>query len=176
VKVDTDVLSIHRGLLLFVRGSVVRTPSLDRLGFLTGSGGPAPSSHQFGIAARPIGVDDVVAGKRARLRTRAFVGHHVHDGGRPGGAVTFEAVPTAGALCDRRRIASRGRYKRREKMAIDGVVGDDDYVPTGEPFCHVVEGGGDAIGECGQSLDVGCRVDRAVALAEGRLGEPAQSR
>jgi hypothetical protein len=44
MKVDTDVLSIHRSLLLFVRGLVVRSPESGSTRFLTGSGGPAPSS------------------------------------------------------------------------------------------------------------------------------------
>src|SRR5215207_10660988 len=47
MKVDTDVLAIHRGLLLFVRGLVVRSPESGSTRFLTGSGGPSPSSHQI---------------------------------------------------------------------------------------------------------------------------------
>jgi hypothetical protein len=47
MKVDTDILSIHRGLLLFVRGLVVRNPESGPTRILTRSGGPAPSSHQF---------------------------------------------------------------------------------------------------------------------------------
>ena len=48
MKVDPDILSIHRGLLLFARGLVVEAPSLQQeLGTFTGSGGPAPSSHQI---------------------------------------------------------------------------------------------------------------------------------
>jgi site-specific recombinase XerD len=47
MKVDTDILSIHRGLLLFVRGWVVKNPESGSTRFLTGSGGPAPSSHQI---------------------------------------------------------------------------------------------------------------------------------
>jgi hypothetical protein len=45
MKVDTDVLSIHRGLLLFVRGLVVRTPSLERLG--PSRGAEAPLLHRI---------------------------------------------------------------------------------------------------------------------------------
>src|SRR5439155_22700113 len=49
MKVDTDILSIHRGLLL-LRGCVAcgSPESRTGLGTFTRSGGPAPSSHQFG--------------------------------------------------------------------------------------------------------------------------------
>jgi hypothetical protein len=54
---------------------------------------------------------------RGLTRVRAFRRASRPRRGPPGGAVTFEAVPTAGALCNRRRIRSHGRNKRREKMA-----------------------------------------------------------
>jgi hypothetical protein len=44
MKVDPDILSIDRGLLLFVRGLVVRTPSLDRR---SSRGAEAPLLHRI---------------------------------------------------------------------------------------------------------------------------------
>ena len=46
MEVDTDVLSIHRGLLLFER-CWCENPESPTTRSFTGSGGPAPSSHQF---------------------------------------------------------------------------------------------------------------------------------
>src|SRR5918995_5716842 len=45
MKVDTDILSIHRGLLLFVRGWLCEAPSLDRLG--SSRGAEAPLLHRI---------------------------------------------------------------------------------------------------------------------------------
>jgi hypothetical protein len=55
MKVDTDGLSIHRGLLLFVRGLVVRNPESGPTRFLTGSG--RPRSFIASVLAR-CGVSD----------------------------------------------------------------------------------------------------------------------
>jgi glyoxylase I family protein len=52
MKVDTDVLSIHRGLLLFAEGLGCGSPECLNTRVPTGSGGPAPSSHQIGAARR----------------------------------------------------------------------------------------------------------------------------
>src|SRR5918994_1298532 len=49
MKVDTDILSIHRGLLLFVRGWLCEAPSLDRLG--SSRGAEAPLLHRISSGA-----------------------------------------------------------------------------------------------------------------------------
>jgi hypothetical protein len=71
-KVDTDVLSIHRGLLLFVRGLVVRNPESGPTRFLTRSGGPAPSSHQIWVRAGSFLAPQSIDRGRCSLRTRAI--------------------------------------------------------------------------------------------------------
>ena len=47
MKIDPDILSIHRGLPSSEEELVCEAPSLEPTRNLTGSGGPAPSSHQF---------------------------------------------------------------------------------------------------------------------------------
>ena len=66
MQIDPDVLSLHRGLLLFVESWVCEKPrvSIWRPGPFTGSGGPAPSSHHIqrglsaGLSGYPPGVGD----------------------------------------------------------------------------------------------------------------------
>src|ERR687898_1392718 len=52
MKVDTDILSIHRGLLLFVRGWLCEAPSLDRLG--SSRGAQAPLLHRISSVAATV--------------------------------------------------------------------------------------------------------------------------
>ena len=60
MKVDPDILSIHRGLLLFARERLWKPRVSNRLGTFTGSGGPAPSSHQ--ICAPPTDGEGLASG------------------------------------------------------------------------------------------------------------------
>src|ERR671910_3205960 len=52
MKADTDILSIHRGLLLFVRGWLCEAPSLDRLG--SSRGAEAPLLHRIRSVSSPL--------------------------------------------------------------------------------------------------------------------------
>jgi hypothetical protein len=67
MKIDTDILSFHRGLLLFVRGLVVRTPSLERLALSRGA--EAPLLHRI-----RSGATAVYGAARVRRPTQREVG------------------------------------------------------------------------------------------------------
>jgi Sigma-70 region 2 len=80
MKGDTDVLSIYRGLLLVVRGSVERTPSLDRLG--SSRGAEAPLLHR---------IRSVLTRSRATPRRRHEARPARAGGPSPEGVTAFAA-------------------------------------------------------------------------------------
>jgi hypothetical protein len=82
VPAVADVLSIHRGLLLFVRGWLCETPSLDRLG--SSRGAEAPLLHRIRYGAVCSGNE----WRNERGRERLACTVRYKDGTRSGGPTT----------------------------------------------------------------------------------------